>query len=157
GTIIVMDPQTGRVRAVVNPQLAFSEAFAPGSTIKPFVALAALRSGVINHDSRTLCREKYSRQGFATVCAHPRHLPALDPAEAIGYSCNYYFGTLGDRMSEGLLTETLVSFGFGKQTGINATNEATGQLLHGLRDPRNALGEGEYLQTTPIQLVTAYA
>src|SRR5882672_2662426 len=47
GTIIVMDPQTGRVRAVVNPDLAFADSFSPGSTIKPFVALAALRAGLI--------------------------------------------------------------------------------------------------------------
>src|SRR5258706_9036798 len=31
-----------------------------GSAIKPFTALAALRSGVIDEDSRTLCHEKYS-------------------------------------------------------------------------------------------------
>src|SRR4051812_925827 len=31
GTIIVMDSQTGRVRAVVNPELAFQESFPPGS------------------------------------------------------------------------------------------------------------------------------
>ena len=54
GAIIVMDPQTGRVRAVVNPQVAFSEAVMPGSTMKPFTALAALRAGLINQDSRTV-------------------------------------------------------------------------------------------------------
>ena len=85
GTIIVMDPQTGRVRAVVNPEVAFASSFAPGSTIKPFVALAALRAGVIDQSSRTLCREHYSQKDFATVCAHPRDLPPLNPAEAIAY------------------------------------------------------------------------
>lgn len=44
GAIVVIDVQTGRVRSVVNPHLAFEEAFPPGSTIKPFTALAALRS-----------------------------------------------------------------------------------------------------------------
>ncbi len=51
GAIIVMDPQTGRVRAVVNPHVAFSEAVMPGSTMKPFTALAALRSGLIDTNS----------------------------------------------------------------------------------------------------------
>src|SRR6266516_5582644 len=46
GTIIVMDPQRGRVRAIVNPAMAFSQAFAPGLTIKPFSVFAAMRSGV---------------------------------------------------------------------------------------------------------------
>src|SRR5882762_6618548 len=40
GTIIVMDAQTGRVRALVNPQTAFAVAAMPGSTMKPFTALA---------------------------------------------------------------------------------------------------------------------
>ena len=35
GTIIVMDPQTGRVRAVINSGIAFEENLPPGSTIKP--------------------------------------------------------------------------------------------------------------------------
>src|SRR5829696_1450940 len=41
GAIVVIDPQTGRVRAAVNPSLVFHDAFPPGSTIKPFTALAA--------------------------------------------------------------------------------------------------------------------
>src|SRR4051812_7035981 len=57
GTVIVLDAQTGRVRAIVNPRMAAEEAFAPGSTIKPFAALAALRAGLINKNSRLLCRE----------------------------------------------------------------------------------------------------
>jgi SpoIID/LytB domain protein len=156
GTIIIMDPQTGRVRAVVNSTIAFESSFAPGSTIKPFTALAALRAGLINKDSTTLCRERYSRKDFNTVCAHPRNLPPFTPAEAIGYSCNYYFGTLGERLPEEQLSETLGSFGFGKRTFVK-TSDGAGTLLRGKRDPRNALGEGDYLQVTPIQLITAYS
>lgn len=157
GTIVIMDPQTGRVRAVVNPEMAFANAFSPGSTIKPFVTLAALRSGLIESGSRTLCREHYSHKDFATVCSHPRDLPPLNPAQAIAYSCNYYFGTLGERLTEERLSETLLSFGFGRPTGGGGDHEARGALLRGKHDPRNTLGEGGYLQTTPLQLLTAYA
>jgi SpoIID/LytB domain protein len=160
GAVIVMDPQTGRVRAVVNQRLAFESSFAPGSTIKPFTALAALRAGLIDKNSRTLCREHYDRKDFATVCSHPRNLPPFNPAEAIAYSCNYYFGTLGERLDEATLSETLDSFGFGKQAFRNdaaAPRGSKGTLLQGKGDPRNALGEGEYLQATPLQLITAYA
>jgi stage II sporulation protein D len=157
GTIIILDPQTGRIRAVVNPQLAFENSYAPGSTIKPFTALAALQAGLINKDSRALCHEHYSRQDFATVCAHPRDLPPFDPAEAIAYSCNYYFGRLGEKLNEGLLSDTLGSFGFGKPTFINGHRDNQGQLLRGKSDPRNALGEGDHLQVTPIQLIMAYS
>src|SRR5262245_14328974 len=46
GAIVVIDPQTGHLRAVANAPLAFQSAFPPGSTIKPFTTLAGLRSGV---------------------------------------------------------------------------------------------------------------
>jgi len=58
GAIVVLDPQSGRVQAVVNAQLAFDQAFPPGSIIKPFVTLAALRSQTIDRDTRIRCRGK---------------------------------------------------------------------------------------------------
>src|SRR5262249_39709135 len=64
GVIIVMDPQTGRIRAVVNPSVAFAASYAPGSTIKPFTTLAAMRTGVIDHNSRTVCQERYTNRDF---------------------------------------------------------------------------------------------
>jgi stage II sporulation protein D len=157
GAIIVMDPQTGRVRAVVNPQLAFAEEFPLGSAIKPFTALAALRSGVIDEDSRTLCHEKYSHHSFQTTCSHPRDLPPLNPTEAIAYSCNYYFSTVGERLPEASFTSTLGKFGFGRKTGVNAGGELTGELQRSEWRPQNAIGEGNYFQATPIQVVNAYA
>jgi stage II sporulation protein D len=157
GTIVVIDVQTGRVRAVVNPHLAFEEAFPPGSTIKPFTALAALRSGVIDENSRTLCRERYTRNGAKAVCSHKAHLQPLNPTQAIAYSCNYYFATVGERLKEDDLTATLSEFGFGRVTGVNNPDESSGVLLRKGWQPLNAIGEGRTLQVTPIQLLTAYA
>src|SRR5258705_1715211 len=156
GTIIVMDPQTGRIRAIVNPEIAFQENFPVGSAIKPFTALAALRSGLINEDSRTLCHEKYSHHAFQTTCSHPRELPPLNPTEAIAYSCNYYFSTLGEHLKEESFTSTLSEFGFGRKSGVNAGGEITGQLQRSDWRPQNAIGEGNYLQATPIQVINAY-
>ena len=100
GAIIVMVPQTGRVRAVVNSELAFKQSFPPGSTLKPFTALAALRAGLIDEEQRTLCHEKYFHGAVSITCSHPLDLPPFNPTEAIAYSCNYYFGKLGERLSE---------------------------------------------------------
>ena len=156
GTIIVMDPQTGRIRAIVNPEIAFQENFPVGSAIKPFTALAALRSGLIDEDSRTLCHEKYSHHAFQTTCSHPRELPPLNPTEAIAYSCNYYFSTLGEHLKEESFTSTLSDFGFGRKSGVNAGGEIAGQLQRSEWRPQNAIGEGNYLQATPIQVIDAY-
>ena len=159
GVVIVMDPRTGRVRAVANPQLAFETAFAPGSTIKPFSTLAALRSGTIEKDSRMLCREHFSHEDFKTVCSHPRSLPPLKPAEALAYSCNYYFGKLGEQLRESAFNTTLSEFGFGQPTKINRIGgrEAAGKLPHGQWRAETALGEGAQIEVTPIQLLTAYS
>jgi stage II sporulation protein D len=157
GAVIIMDPQTGRVRAVVNPELAFGEKLPPGSTIKPFTALTALRAGVIDEDSRTLCGEKYAHEEFHTTCSHPRDLPPLNPTDALAYSCNYYFGKVGERLTEANFSATLNEFGFGKPSGINVARESQGLLMHEAWRTQNAIGEGDYLRATPIQLLDAYA
>ena len=157
GTVIVMDPQTGRVRAVVNPTLAFEEDLPPGSTIKPFTALAAFRSRLINEDSRNACREEYSHDQFHTICSHPRGLPPLNPTEAIAYSCNYYFGRLGERLNEPAFVATLSEFGFGRKTGINAGAESSGKLIRNGWRSQHAIGESDNVLATPIQIINAYS
>jgi stage II sporulation protein D len=156
GATIVMDPQTGRVRAIVNSQIAVQESFPPGSTIKPFTTVAALRAGLIDEESRTLCHEKFSHDEFHTTCSHPLDLPPLNPTEAIAYSCNYYFGKLGERLSEKGFATTLADFGFARKTGVNIGGESAGKMQRSVWRPQSAMGEGEYLQTTPLQLINAY-
>ena len=157
GSIVVIDPQTGRVRAVVNPEFAFKSAFPPGSTIKPFTALAALRSGIITEDTRIRCRGKYKREDVVDACAHPPKLPPFNPAEAVAYSCNYFFATTGERLDEESFTNMLAEFGFGQPTGIEGESESAGVLARGRWQPQSALGEGPFLQVTPLQMATAYA
>src|SRR5882762_7440034 len=172
GTILVIDPQSGRVRAVVNPQLAFTQALMPGSTMKPFSALAALRAGLINQDSRTVCPGRFTGLGFSLPCVHDDHLPPFTPSQAIAYSCNYYFATLGQRLGRDNLIETLRPFGFGQLTGVNddvagtmrpceTGNGARIQTAHHASlqsdcDAREAIGESDHIQVTPIQLMSAY-
>src|SRR6185369_16146495 len=60
GAIIVMDAQTGRVRAIVNTEQAYAQALMPGSAIKPFTALAALRAQLIDENSRTVCPGRFT-------------------------------------------------------------------------------------------------
>ena len=167
-----MDPQTGRVRALVNPQLASSQALMPGSTMKPFTALAALRAGLIDQDSRTVCPGRFTGLSFSLPCVHSDHLPPFTPSQAIAYSCNYYFATLGQRLGRDRLIETVRQFGFGQPTGISETNGILRPCETGSRariaesahasqqsdcDAREAIGESDHIQVTPVQLLTAYA
>lgn len=157
GTIVIMDAQTGRLRAVINPRVAFEQAFPPGSAIKPFTALAALRAGLLDAETEKLCPVHYDRAGFHISCTHPRSKAPLDLAHALGHSCNFYFSTIGERLSSGAFDTTLASFGFGERTGVNALNESPGTLRRAELRPGDVIGESERLLVTPIQLASAYA
>src|SRR2546428_305298 len=156
GAVIIIDPQNGRLRAVVNPRLAFEQAFPPGSAIKPFTALAALRAGLVDREFRHRCRKRYARDDFEIVCSHPVSNSSFNLSQALAYSCNDFFARLGERLSEGAFNSTLGAFGFGEKTGVNA-NESSGELPRGEWSAREALGESDHLLVTPVQLITAYA
>jgi cell division protein FtsI/penicillin-binding protein 2 len=119
GTIIVMDARTGRVHAIVNPQVAYTQALMPGSAMKPFTALAALRASLIDEGSRAVCPGRFTGLNFSLSCVHADHLPPFSPSQAIAYSCNYYFATTGQRLGRDKLVATLREFDFGQATGIS--------------------------------------
>ena len=170
-----MDARTGRVRAIVNPQLAYAQALMPGSAIKPFTALAALRAELIDESSRTVCPGRFTGLNFSLPCVHADHLPPFSPSQAIAYSCNYYFAAAGQRLGRDKLVATLREFDFGQATGISE-EEVNGVLrpceignsarvrkseLDAADESdcleRAAVGESNHIQVTPIQLLTAYA
>jgi len=173
GTIIVMDAQTGRVRAIVNMEQAYARASMPGSAIKPFTALAALRAQLIDENSRTTCPGRFTGLSFSLPCVHADHLPPFSPSQAIAYSCNYYFATAGQRLGRDKLAATLRQFDFGQATGIaadevngvvrpceignNARVRTTAASNEADCRERAAVGESNLIQVTPIQLLTAYA
>ncbi|MGH9941526.1 MAG: SpoIID/LytB domain-containing protein, partial [Pyrinomonadaceae bacterium] len=162
GTIIALDPETGRVRAVANREIAFGRAYPPGSTVKPFTLLAALRSGVVKPASRLSCRQPYERGDFSIRCSHPPDQPPLDAAGALAHSCNYYFAKLGERAPSDEFDHTLAAYGLGGRAQRHHPSgpaPASANRVSG-RGPwhvRAALGEGGRLLVTPAQLLAAYA
>lgn len=155
GTIIVLDPQNGRIRNVLNPRLAFEQTFPPGSTIKPFTALAAMRSGLANDDLRIQCGRQFKRETYQVACTHKRVSNSFRLHHAIAYSCNYYFSTLAERMNVPNFFTLLDAFGFGSRTGVNAS-EASGELKHDEWQLSTAIGNDERVLVTPIQLLRAF-
>lgn len=156
GAALVLDARTGRLRAVVNSRLAFEEATTPGSTIKVFTELTALRDSLLNEETRALCRGQYEGAGLKLNCSHPPRQPPFNPVQALAYSCNTFFGKLGERLDGERHKRTLSSFGFGARTGAGE-REAPGALPRGEVGVAVALGESRELLVTPVQLITAYA
>ncbi|MDT7542192.1 MAG: stage sporulation protein [Acidobacteriota bacterium] len=165
GAIVVMDAQDGRLRAVVNEELAQTGAFPPGSAVKPFTLLAALRAGVVDANTRLLCRKHYKRGATEFTCSHPVYKTLFDPAHALAHSCNYFFAHLGERLDAKEFNATIQSFDFAAPPEARDTNapHADAHTRATKRPPRaewrteTALGEGGAILTTPLRMITAYA
>lgn len=110
--------------------------YAPGSTFKPLVALAALSENIINTETRIDCEgvfTKYADQGYAPECwiwtqngfTHGND----NVSEAIRDSCNYFFYSASDMMGIDIMDEYARDFGLGESTGIELPEE-TGNMAN---------------------------
>ena len=113
--------------------------YAPGSTFKPCVAIAALDSGMINTEFKVKCQgvfTKYADQGYAPECwiwrasKNPNeHLThgENNVTDALRDSCNYFFYTIGEQLGVDTMGEYAHALGLGVSTGIELV-EATGNM-----------------------------
>lgn len=117
GSIVVVDPNTGRILTMVNQKLALSSGFIPCSTIKPIVALAALREGIISQTTR-LPAEGRMRYYYRT--SH------IDLAQALAHSSNEFFAELGEMLGFSRVTYFAREFGLGQRAGWDIPGESPG-------------------------------
>jgi penicillin-binding protein 2 len=103
-----------------------SAAYPPGSTYKPFTALAALSDGLIDPTMEVDCRGgyEYGKRYFRCTGVHRQ----VNLHEAIVQSCNTYFYDIGARISIDRLAAIGLDFGFGTKTGIGVNPEARGRM-----------------------------
>ncbi len=105
-----------------------SAAYPPGSTFKPFTALAALADGVIDFSTETDCRGgyEYGKRYFRCTGVHRR----VNLHEAIVRSCNTYFYAVGanESMRIDRLAQVGLDFGLGAKTGLGLNPEARGRM-----------------------------
>jgi penicillin-binding protein 2 len=144
-----------------------SGAFQPGSTMKPFSALAALEDQMVDPEHTEKC-EGYVIFGHRVFrCSHvhgPVHLH-----EAIERSCNVYFFHLAETVGMDRIARIAQAFGLGQKTGLGINPEAPGRIptrgWYALRyrgqfrvgfTLNMAIGEGD-VTVTPLQLALAYA
>lgn len=103
-----------------------SAAYPPGSTYKPFSALAALGDKLISPRMQVDCRGgyEYGRRYFRCTGIH-RH---VNLHEAIVQSCNTYFYSIGERIHIDQLARVGMDFGFGTKTGVGVNPESRGRM-----------------------------
>lgn len=146
---------------------AMSGAFQPGSTFKPFSALAALEGDLVDPEETEKCDGylAFGRRLFHCTHVHGK----VNMREAIGESCNIYFFKLAMSVGMDRIAKIASDFGLGQKTGLNVNPEAQGRIptrsWYALRyrgqfrlgfTLNSAIGEGA-TTVTPLQLALAYA
>ena len=140
GTVVVMDPKTGRVYSMVNQQWAVREGFKPCSTIKLVTGLAGLNEQVIDSGDTTKISD--SNNGSLT--------------RALAYSKNEYFQEVGGQVGFEKMLSYARQLGLGEKTGINVRNEFAGIIPSLKARPGIARmsSHGDDFQVTALQLAT---
>ena len=144
GSVVAVDPNTGRILAIVNQKIAFSDGYIPCSTIKPTIAIAALEENVITRDTMLkVGRRKY-----------------MNLTEALAHSNNVFFEELGRRMGFETVSRYGRLLGLGELSGYNLPDEHPGSFpmqapAFGGVARMSSFGEG--IQITPLQLAALAA
>ena len=141
GTVVAIEPTSGRILAMVNQKLALSSGAQPCSTIKLSVALAALSENLINKDTEI-------RLGRRTQ---------MNLTEALAHSNNAYFEAVGRKLGFEKVSYYAHQFGLGELAGYNIAGEHLGiypdeEIPTKLGGVGKMCSFGEGVSMTPLQL-----
>ena len=153
GSAVVLDPQSGDVLSLVSlpaydpndfalgidsdtwaslnsdalrplQNRALQGRYAPGSTFKIVMAVAALEEGIISPDFKVACRGGRTFFNRFFRCHSTHGTVSLD--EALEKSCNTYFYTLGSMLDVDVINKWATALGLGVTSGIDLPHEVQG-------------------------------
>lgn len=174
GSLIMVDVKTGEILALVN-QPSFNpngpinqreptrnrvvtDFYDPGSTIKPFTAMAALESG--QYQSETMIE---TSPGYfwvdSKMIQDPVNLNTITLAEAIQKSSQVAIAKVALDLPRDAVFDVLQRSGLGDYVGTGLPGEVTGLFSNvGMqsRVSRTAMAYGYGFTVTPLQLASAY-
>jgi cell division protein FtsI/penicillin-binding protein 2 len=154
GTVVAIDPDSGRVLAMVNQKLALSEGAQPCSTFKIAVGMAGINEGLITKDTELLLgRTRRRRQPIV-----------MNLVDATAHSDNRYFQVLGKKLGFETVSHYASQFGLGELAGYGIEGEQPGTFPTSERAARGGVGlmcsHGMGISMTALQLgamVSAFA
>jgi len=154
---------------------ALRGAYPPGSTVKPFYALAALRYGVMTPERTIFCPGYFTLPGSTHLFRDWKKTGhgLISMRGAIAQSCDVYFYNVAERLGIDRMHEFMSAFGFGDATGIDIPGEKPGLMPSAEWKRRTykraadqvwfagetisvGIGQG-YMLATPLQLAHATA
>lgn len=176
GSLVILDVLTGEVLAMTNwpsynpndrnsargPGLrnrAIIDLYEPGSTVKPWVILAALESGKFKSTDVIDTNPGYFMVGTKTIKDH-RNYGAMDLAMAIAKSSNIAMTKISFALDTNTVRDMYARLGIGQAIGTGFPGEAAGSLPYlkpAQKIERANLSYGYALTMTPLQVVQAYS
>ena len=141
GTVVAIEPTSGRILAMVNQKLALSSGAQPCSTIKLSVALAALSEGLITKETEV-------RLGGRSH---------MNLTMALARSNNAYFEALGRQLGFERVAYYAHQYGLGELAGYDIRGESAGiypqeEISSKLGGVGKMCSFGEGVSMTPLQL-----
>jgi penicillin-binding protein 2 len=143
--------------------------YAPGSTFKMVVALAALEAGVIKPENTVYCPGHMTLGNARFHCWKRWGHGSVDMIEALAQSCDVYFYEIAKRVGIDRIAEMSHRFGLGRPVDVGLPHERSGliptvawkratldQPWHKGETLVAGIGQG-YVLTTPLQLATMTA
>lgn len=176
GSLVVLDARDGEVLAMVNQpgfnpndrakliashyrNRAVTDAFEPGSTLKPFAVAAALASGRYRPQTTVDTRPGTLRVGGHVIHDVHNH-GVLSVAGVLKRSSNVGVSKIALALDRGRVWSLLAAAGFGHRTGSGFPSEVGGYLSPMPPDSpieRATLAFGAGIAVTPLQLARAYS
>lgn len=176
GTGIVVEPETGAIRALANfptfdpnsPGLndenrrnyAVADMIEPGSTFKLVTAIAAIEQGVVSLDEVFETPDSGVRMIHGQAMRDHDPLGTLTFTEAFAQSSNIAVSEMAMRLTPEVYYQYARNMGFGSLSYVDLPNEEPGRLQKPFEWSLVTLpwmSIGYEVQTTPLQLLMAYA
>ncbi|MBW2350346.1 MAG: penicillin-binding protein 2 [Deltaproteobacteria bacterium] len=155
GALVALDPQTGRILALVSSPAFDPDAFAtgidnkewealndpvsrplqnkalqgryaPASTLKIVVAAAALQEGIVTRNTSFECASRFRLGKSSFRCWNWRGHGQTNLYKALVESCDIYFYQVGLKLKNEKIVKYANAFGLGSKTGIDLPNESPG-------------------------------
>lgn len=178
-SMIVMDPETGAVLAMVtkpdydnnNPPRSdyemlrsltanknVSGLYSPGSAFEIITAAAAIDTDSINTNTFFNCEGEKTIDGQKLNCSTDEAHGSISLNQAFLNSCSVAFMEMAEEMGVDTFYRYIEGFGFGSKSGIELYNELAGELTPEkyVRDVELArIGFGDSIMITPLQYAAA--
>ncbi len=168
GDIVIVDARDGAVLAMAGARngrpaaatTALTEAYEPGSVIKPFLVARLLDEGRAREDEVINTENgRWKLEGRRNPITDEHKDDYMTVRDIIRYSSNIGAVKLALRLSPSEEYQVLRDFGFGVPTGVSFTSESRGRLRppHEWSKPTaSAYAMGYELSATPLQIAMAY-